>query len=99
MRFGVNTLLFISPFTGESVKFLELIGNMGFDGVEITLEHTGDFDCKKVSKALGDIGLGCCSLCGLFTGDRDLRGSSAQQETAKDYLKAVSYTHLTLPTN
>ena len=87
MKFGVNTFLFTSPFTNESLKLLGLIREMGFDGVEIPIENVGDFDCRETSKALKDNGLACCSLCGFFTKDRDLRGNRAEQETAKLYIR------------
>ena len=87
MKFGVNTFLFTSPFTNESFDYLKMIREMGFDGVEIPLENIGDFDHRKTLKALKDNGLVCCSVCGFFTGDRDLRGNQSQQDTSKRYIR------------
>ena len=86
MKFGVNTFLFTSPFTDESTGILKLIKEIGFDGVEISLENVGDFDYRETLKALKDNGLVCCSVCGFFTGDRDLRGNQSQQDTSKRYI-------------
>ena len=86
MKFGVNTFLFTSPFTDESTDILKLIREIGFDGVEISLENIGDFDCGETLKALKDNGLACCSVCGFFAKDRDLRGSQSQQNTSKQQL-------------
>ncbi len=87
MKFGVNTFLFTSPFTDESVDLFSMISDMGFDGVEIPLENIGDFDYRATLKALKDNGLACCSICGFFAGDRDLRGDKAQQKTSMQYIR------------
>jgi D-psicose/D-tagatose/L-ribulose 3-epimerase len=88
MKFGVNTFLFTSPFTDESVVYFKIIREMGFDGVEIPLEKAGDFDCGKTLHALRDNGLVCCSVCGFFNRGRDLRGNREEQETAKSYIRS-----------
>jgi D-psicose/D-tagatose/L-ribulose 3-epimerase len=87
MKFGVNTFLFTSPFTDESTHLFGLIREMGFDAVEISLENVGDFDYNSTLKALEDNGLVCCSVCGFFVGDRDLRGDRVQQETSMRYIR------------
>jgi D-psicose/D-tagatose/L-ribulose 3-epimerase len=86
MKFGVNTFLFTSPFTDESTDILKIIKEIGFDGVEISLENIGDFDCGETLRALKDNGLVCCSVCGFFTKDRDLRGTQSQQDISKQYI-------------
>ncbi len=88
MKFAVNTLLFTSPFSNESVELFDTIRDIGFDGVEISLENIGDFDCEEVSQALRDHGLACCSVCGFFTNDRDLRGSQQEQNASMQYARA-----------
>jgi len=87
LKFGINTFLFASPFTDESIKVFKDFKSMGFDGVEIALENKGDFDCKKVLKALRENGLECCSICGAYGPGRDLRGTAQEQEAAKQYIK------------
>jgi len=87
MKFGINTFLFASPFTNESIKILKYFKEMGFDGVEIALENKGDFDYKDTLKALKDNGLECCSICGAYGEGRDLRGIKKDQEGGKKYIK------------
>jgi D-psicose/D-tagatose/L-ribulose 3-epimerase len=87
MRFGINTFLFQSPFTDEGIKNFSLFRDLGFEAVEIALENKGDIDYKKVLKGLKDAGLTCCTVCGAFGPDRDLRGNEEQQETSKAYVK------------
>jgi len=87
MKFGINTFLFASPFTDKSIKILKDFKAMGFDGVEIALENKGDFNYKNVLGAIKDNGLECCSVCGAYGIGRDLRGTTQEQETAKQYIK------------
>lgn len=87
MRFGINTFLFASPFTDESVSNLSVFKKLGFDGVEIAYENSGDFNHKLMLQALKENGLECCSVCGAYGTGRDLRGDQAAQETGKQYIK------------
>lgn len=87
MKFGINTFLFASPFTNASVSDFRLFKDLEFDGVEIACENKGDFDPPVVLQALKDNGLECCSVCGAYGLDRDLRGSQTAQETGKQYIK------------
>jgi D-psicose/D-tagatose/L-ribulose 3-epimerase len=87
MKFGINTFLFASPFTDESVSVFGEFKEMGFDGVEIPLENKGDFDPVKVRRALQDSGLECCTVCGAYGEGRDLRGTEEEQEASKQYIR------------
>jgi D-psicose/D-tagatose/L-ribulose 3-epimerase len=87
MKFGINTFLFLSPFTNEGIKHFSLFRDLGFDAVEVALENQGDMDYDKVLKGLKDAGLSCCAVCGAFGPDRDLRGNTEQQENSKAYVK------------
>jgi D-psicose/D-tagatose/L-ribulose 3-epimerase len=87
MKLGINTFLFSSPFTDESVKYLSTIEELGFDGVEIAYENKGDFDPKKVGGLIRDAGLACSSICGAFGPDRDLRGSKERQQNSASYIR------------
>jgi D-psicose/D-tagatose/L-ribulose 3-epimerase len=89
MRFGINTFLFTSPFTTESVSLFPQFKKWGFDSVEIALEDASHIDPATVKKALDDNGLVCGSICAAMGGGRDFRGTSAAQKGAMDYLKAV----------
>ncbi|MBN1298997.1 MAG: sugar phosphate isomerase/epimerase [Actinobacteria bacterium] len=79
MKFGVNTLLYAGAFTDRHVQ--ELFGkfaDIGFDGVEISLEKKGDIDYKKALKEFKKYGLECSSICGQFGIDRDIRGPNKE---------------------
>ena len=89
MRFGINTFLFISPFTTESVKLLKKFKDWGFDSVEIPIEDPSHVDAHKVKAALDKAGLACGSVCACMGPGRDFRGTPAEQKTAMDYCKAL----------
>jgi D-psicose/D-tagatose/L-ribulose 3-epimerase len=89
MNFGINTFLFKSPFTTDSISLFPKFKQWGFDSVEIALEEASHIDPKTVKKALADNGLICGSMCGAFGPGRDLRGSKQDQQRSLDYIKSV----------
>ncbi len=92
MKFGINTLLYAGTFTDRHVK--DLFGKfkeIGFDGVEISLEKKGDIDYKETLKELKKYGLECAAICGQFGIDRDLRGDKKEYiENALSYLRDLT---------
>lgn len=88
-RYGMNTFLFASPFTNDRVDLFPKFKSWGFDSVEIAIEDPSHLDPVLVKSALDDAELVCGSVCACMGPDRDLRGTKAQNETAKSYLQAV----------
>ena len=86
MRLGINTFLFISPFTNESTKLFSTFKKWGFDTVEIPVEDTSHIDPAHVKAELDKYGLVCGSVCACMGPDRDLRGTPEQQQTGLDYM-------------
>ena len=89
MQFGINTFLFTSPFTTDSVKLFPQFKKWGFEAVEIPIEDPSHIDPARVQAELEKNGLVCGSVCACMGPDRDLRGEPAHQETGKTYLKAI----------
>ena len=89
MNFGINTFLFQSPFTTESVTLFPKFKAWGYDSVEIALEDASHVHAPTLKKALDDNGLICGSMCGAMGPGRDLRGSNEEQRTSLDYIKSV----------
>jgi len=89
MRFGINSFLFTSPFTTQSVKLFPKFKKWGFDTVEIAIEAPAHIDPEKVKRALDKTGLACGSACACLGPDRDLRGNPRQQKAALTYMMAV----------
>jgi len=88
MKFGINTLLYAGTFTDEHIKLFKRFKEMGFNGVEIALEKKGDIDYKKTLEELKKNDLECCSMCGLFGPDRDLRSPNKDWvENSKQYIR------------
>ncbi|MGA2248020.1 MAG: sugar phosphate isomerase/epimerase [Verrucomicrobiota bacterium] len=89
MKFGINTFLFVSPFTNRSTRLFKQFKNWGFDTVEIAIEDCRHIDPAQVKRELDKHGLACGSICACLGSDRDLRGSPEQQATSLAYLKGV----------
>lgn len=89
MKFGINTFLFIFPFTNESTKWFKTFKKWGFDGVEIAIDDPTKIDPVFVRQELDKAGLECVSVCGAFGPDRDLRGTKEAQANSAKYLTAL----------
>lgn len=89
MKFGINTFLFVSPFTNDSTKLFKKFKQWGFDTVEIAIEDPAHIDPAHVKRELDKAGLVCGSICACMGPDRDLRGTPEQQATSLAYLQAV----------
>jgi len=86
MKFGINTFLFTFPFTTESTKWFKTFAKWGFDAVEIAIDEPANVDPGLVRSELDKAGLVCCSVCGAFGLDRDLRGTPEAQANSAKYL-------------
>ncbi len=89
MRFGINTFLFVSPFTTESTKLFKKFKEIGFDSVEIPIEDPSHIDPAKVKQAADKAGLVIGSICAAMGPGRDFRGSKEDQKTAMEYCKKL----------
>jgi D-psicose/D-tagatose/L-ribulose 3-epimerase len=89
MNFGINTFLFTSPFTNESISLFPQFKKWGFDSVEIAIEDTSHIDVSLIKKALDENELKCNSICAAMGPGRDLRGTIAEQHQAINYIKSV----------
>lgn len=89
MKFGINTFLFTSPFTNESIALFPMFKEWGFDSVEIAIEDPLDIDPVIIKKALDKYQLTCNSVCAAMGPGRDFRGTKEEQNNAMTYLKSV----------
>lgn len=86
MRFGINTLLFTSPFTNKDTALFPTFKKWGFASVELAIEDPSHIDPGYVKAQLDKAGLVCGSYCAMLGPDRDLRGDGQQQITSLKYL-------------
>jgi len=89
MRFGLNTFLYTSPFTTESVKLFPKFKKWGFDSIEIPIEALDHLDPAKVKAAADKNGLAIGSVCACMGPGRDFRGSAEDQKAATAYVKGL----------
>ncbi|OPG02472.1 sugar phosphate isomerase/epimerase [Microbispora sp. GKU 823] len=85
---GVNTWVWVSPLTDESLAVLApRIAGWGFDVVELPVEQPGDWDPGRAAALLDGLGLGASVVLTMPPG-RELVGAPGQsvQET-QDYLR------------
>lgn len=89
MRIGINTFLFVSPFTTASVKLFPKFKQWGFDTVEIPVEAPEHINPAKVQAAAEKHGLVVGTICACMGPGRDFRGTPEEQATAMIYCKAL----------
>ena len=89
MRFGINTFLFTSPFTTESVKLFPKFKKWGFDTLELPVEAPEHIDPAKVKAAADKHGLVIGSICACMGQGRDFRGTPEEQATATTYVRTL----------
>ena len=63
MRFSINTVLFVSPFTSANTNLFKNFKRWGYDAVEILIEDPSDIDVGQVKRELSRNGLACGSVC------------------------------------
>lgn len=87
MKFGINTVLWVWPFTSDHLHLFKKIKDMGFDLVEIALEDRSSSHIAKIKEGLRHFDLGCC-ICGNFGPERDvLSEDESVQKRAREYIK------------
>ncbi len=89
MRIGINTLLFVWPFTNKNTSLFRKAKKWGLDTIEIAVGAPSDFDAAFVRRELDKAGLACGWICAILGADRDLRGTRTQQQTCLKYLREV----------
>ncbi len=82
---GVNTWVWVAPFSTAQTRLFSKIKKMGFDVVELPIEDPKLVNAKKIREALERHGLQA-TVCGAFGPDRDLTS-----DKAKDRKEGLSY--------
>ena len=87
MKFGINTVLWIWPFTSDHLYLFKKIKDMGFDLVEMAVEDRSASLIAKIKEGLRHFDLKCC-ICGNFGPERDiLSEDESVQEVGRQYIK------------
>lgn len=88
VKFGVNTFVWVSPFTTQSIyELAPKVKQMGFDIIELSIENPKFVDVKKVKLEIQKVGLEVI-VCGAFGPDRNICSDDPIiRETAKQYIR------------
>src|ERR1700752_1637625 len=88
-RFGLNTFLYASPFTTESVKLFPKLKKWGFETVEIPVEALEHIDPVKVRSGALNAGLKIGSICACMGQAGNYGGNKRKQQTARPDAKGL----------
>lgn len=86
MKYSINTVLFVSPFTNADTRLFKQFKRWGFDAVELLIEDTAHIDPAFVQRELERHGLVCGSVAAAIYPGRDLRGGQTSQRMGVKYL-------------
>jgi D-psicose/D-tagatose/L-ribulose 3-epimerase len=88
VKFGVNTFVWVSPFTTAATRDLApKVKALGFDILEVACETPGLIDVGEVGKVIRDNGLEAI-VCGAWGPDRDIANADPKPVTAsKEYIR------------
>lgn len=87
VKFGVNTFLWSENFGSKDFGLLSTIRSHGFDGVEVSLIHTQQFEANAIRKALLEHDL-ACTVCSVFPSELSLiTEDAATRSRALTHLK------------
>ena len=89
MKFSINTVLFVSPFTSQDTRLFAKFKKWGFDSVELLIEDPAHISPALVKRELEKIGLTCGSVAAAINPERDLRGNATSQRNGVKYLCAL----------
>jgi D-psicose/D-tagatose/L-ribulose 3-epimerase len=88
MKFGVNTFVWVSPFSSD--RFCDLAARakgFGFDILELAIENTDLVDVHLIKRELAEMDIELV-ICGAFGPDRNLASADpAPRENAKAYIR------------
>ncbi len=87
MKFGVNTFVWVSPFTTEDAQELaSKVKGFGFDTLEISCEDPGKINLESVKAVLAEHDLNVV-VCGAFGPERNLSSDNpVYAENARKYI-------------
>lgn len=86
MKFSINTVLFVSPFTTKNVDLFRRFSQWGYDAVELLIEDPKHIDPISIKDALGKNQIACGSIAAAINPQRDLRGHTISQRNGVRYL-------------
>lgn len=86
MKFSINAVLFVSPFTTADTRWFKSFRKWNYDAVELLIEDPAHIDPLQVKRALERQQLVCGSVAAAINPQRDLRGNPASQRNGVAYL-------------
>ena len=89
MKFSINTVLYVSPFTDADTRLFGKFKRWGYDAVELLVEDPAHIVPAFVTCELNRHGMVCGSIAAAINPQRDLRGDAASQRGGIKYLCAL----------
>ena len=89
MKFGINTVLWVWPFTGKRLDLLKKVKDIGFDTVEIAVEDMSDKNLNAIKNGLKEYDLNCI-ICGAYSPERSIISEDENiQKEGREYIRKL----------
>jgi D-psicose/D-tagatose/L-ribulose 3-epimerase len=89
MRIGCNLMLWTGCFTKKSIKFIDKVAKLGFDGVELPLFDPKVVDVKATRRAIDGNGLGATACSVIIEGSFLAAGPRDRQKALDHQYRAL----------
>ncbi len=87
MKVGVNVLIWTANFTREHLPLLPEIKRRGFDGIEVPIFSTTDFEATAIRRGVEENGLECTCCSAIPHGLSALSDDGAVRQKTRTYLE------------
>jgi len=88
MKLGCNLMLWTGSFDNKSLKLIDKVGQLGFDGVELPMFNPKAVSVKSTRRALENNGLGA-TTCTVIVAGSFLSANARDRAKAVDHVKRV----------
>ncbi len=89
MKYGLNTVLWVYPFSKENISLLKKIKDIGYDSVEMSIEDNSEENISAIKNALDEYGLDSM-LVGIPGPNQSLFSQDENiQKNGRDYIKSI----------
>ena len=88
MKFGINSLAWLSPFGRDAYEQFKKAKDFGFDIYEIAIEDFSIVDAAEIKDAMAKTGIEVKTLCGAFGETRDVSSENPEyRKIGVQYIK------------
>ena len=99
LKYAVHAYAWTNSWSNDTLDIIDKAKALGFDMVEVPLMEIDMIDAAAIKERAAAVDIGLCTSTACSESTDPTGEEEAVRKAGLAYLKPVSYTHLTLPTN